>query len=83
MNFKYFANATGDRYLILIKNNTTQYEVITYTPTGAYISAAASIILDLSAGDYIEWQAYQSSGGTLELLLRGFEQPWSIQYLGA
>jgi hypothetical protein len=83
MNFKYFANATGNRYLILIKNNTTQYEVITYTPSSNFTSAAASIILDLAAGDYIEWQAYQNSGSTLELLLRTIEQPWSIQYLGA
>lgn len=83
MNLKYYANATGNRYLILLKNNTTSYEVITYTPSGNYTSAAASIILDLTAGDYLEWQAFQSSGGTLELLLRTIEQPWSIQYLGA
>jgi hypothetical protein len=85
VNCKFFKAAGGQRYVNILKNNTTSYQIITYLPSvDYYVSAAASFILDLSAGDYLEYVAYQNSGNAIELLARTpFEEPFSIQYLGA
>ena len=60
-------NATGRRFCELKKNGT---KLFTSNGFAANSSAAPanmiSIILNLSAGDYVEYQVWQSSGGNLD-----------------
>jgi len=60
-------NATGRRFCELKKNGT---KILTSNGFGPNSTAAPSnmisVVLNLSAGDYVEYQVWQSSGGNLD-----------------
>jgi hypothetical protein len=60
-------NATGRRFCELKKNGT---KILTSNGFGPNSTAAPSnmisVVLNLSAGDYMEYQVWQSSGGNLD-----------------
>lgn len=61
-------NATGLRGLRFLKNGTTVVGVILVAAnTGAGTNLSHAAVADLAAGDYVEIQTYQSSGGNLTL----------------
>ena len=76
------ASYTGRFYSDLMKNNAAINSTYTETTTSAssYETWTINAILDLSAGDYIEWRVFQSStvSGNLGEFLS-----FSAQYLGA
>lgn len=60
------ANVTGIRQMRLIVNGSTSYDVANMNPvagTGTRINGSRS--LALSAGDYVEVEVWQNSGGNL------------------
>jgi hypothetical protein len=60
-------NATGRRFCELKKNGTKLYTSNGFGPNStAAPSNMISIVLNLSAGDYLEYQVWQSSGGNLD-----------------
>lgn len=70
-NITFAANATGYRQLVFLLNGTTYIaSVINQAPTtgGATGSMLISTIYSLTANDYVEVQAAQSSGGALNVL---------------
>jgi hypothetical protein len=71
-NLKLYVNGSASVDLCEEVNNAFQYQLI-----------SKSVILNLSAGDYLELVAFQTSGGNLDFFGRGLELPFSVQYLGA
>lgn len=70
----YAANATGARYIVIKKNaagaigsGTDLYSKATAAASTSTSVDAATIEVDLTAGDYIEMFGYQSSGGNLNV----------------
>jgi hypothetical protein len=62
----WISNATGLRRLHILGNGTTNYAIVTQNPvTGENHSMMISTLLLMAAGDYVELQGYQSSGGAL------------------
>jgi hypothetical protein len=60
-------NATGRRFCELKKNGTKILTSNGFAPNStAAPSNMISIVLNLSAGDYMEYQVWQSSGGNLD-----------------
>jgi hypothetical protein len=60
-------NATGRRFCELKKNGTKIFTSNGFGPNStAAPSNMISIVLNLSAGDYVEYQVWQSSGGNLD-----------------
>ena len=68
-------NSTGFRALRLIKNGTTilAYSSCDATAADAWGATVANTCVPMVAGDYIEIQAYQTSGGSLNTI-GGFAQ---------
>jgi hypothetical protein len=77
-------NATGFRYVVLLKNGTTKVAMTT-TPSNTAGSGSimqVSACLSLAAADYIEVIAFQSSGGPLNAgHITAREQQNSLQLL--
>lgn len=67
----YASNATGIRgsYILVSKKGITSYVATTLVPAvnGNVTMAATSSLVTLEAGDYVELQAYQSSGSLLAI----------------
>ena len=74
-------NTTGDRQFALAKNGTIvhyfQYAL------GTVLYNGTSIIYSLAANDYIQIQAYQTTGGSLDFDSRQDICQLAVQYLGA
>jgi hypothetical protein len=53
------------------------------TASSTYASNSKSVILSLSAGDYVQLYVYHTVGSNLNFYPRNEEQPFQIEYLGA
>lgn len=81
---KYNENATGARQLRLNKNGTfISHGVVAVNSGSSSTTVNLSIILDLVATDYITVDAFQGSGGALDLLVDDKVSFFSAQFLGA
>jgi hypothetical protein len=89
INFQigFTANATGQRYIKLLKNGTT---TLRYTNWIGLINLdnigmPMTFIANLAVGDYIEIQAYQNSGTTNSVVTRNNDEQMIFQatYMGA
>lgn len=71
------ANATGIRQISVVKNGTTALAEISTTALGG--GNVAKLAIDaaeyLAAGDYVELNAYQDSGGNLNTVQSGSYRP--------
>jgi hypothetical protein len=78
--------ATNDRSMYLKVNNATYYASSQLpASSGTYISNLVSIVLQLSAGDYIELIAFQNSG-TSQTIYTGdvpYGSNFSVAFIGA
>jgi hypothetical protein len=85
---KFANNATGVRLFKIIKNNSGDghdFEIPTSSVSGSFAITQSSI-LNLAVGDYIEIFAYQSSGGSLNVLADTSgpaSSRFAVTYLGA
>ena len=63
----FVSNATGSRKLIVLLNGTTTIGSSSTAPGSGAVTSEATVSIDwmLIDGDYVEFQAYQSSGGSL------------------
>lgn len=62
------ASSSGIRHHRIVKNGSTDivYRVLgVATPSGSEVSYEINYLASLTSGDYIEFQVYQDSGGTL------------------
>ena len=74
------ANANNRRVVNILKNNTDNLlSVETTSGTTYYPSTYGTVVASLTAGDYLEIQAYQDSGGTINCGKSLFQ----VTYLGA
>jgi hypothetical protein len=76
-------NATGIRRVRLVKNGTTNINLVSMNNNGSSTVVTAttfSLILDLVATDYIEVQALQGSGSSLNVTV---DTRLQAEYLGA
>jgi hypothetical protein len=74
------ANANNRRVVNILKNNTDNLlSVETTSGTTYYPSTYGTVVASLSVGDYLEIQAYQDSGGTINCGKSLFQ----VVYLGA
>lgn len=60
-------NATGDRFIRLLKNGSTELVLFEAAAQGGGPRHNISCIVDLAVGDYVELGAWQNSGGTRTL----------------
>lgn len=81
---EFATSATGQRYLKIWKNGSTtdlafdsQHGVLTYQT-----SLECTLVLALTAGDYVEAVVYQDSGGALNIV-GAIYHPFQMVYLGA
>jgi len=81
----YNNNAKGFRSTSFRKNGSTYLNDWTTAPTasGSYAYTITTITLDLVATDYIDVDAYQNSGGALDLRAENYRSYFSMIYLGA
>jgi hypothetical protein len=78
-----FDNSTvGVRNMILNKNGSAVLVNYGSTPSGRNTQTLYTIET-LSVGDYLEIQAYQSSGGALTAFFNGTNNYFAVNYLGA
>jgi hypothetical protein len=78
-------NANGYRQLRVINQDLTPvFQVGEISGVASrYLSQSASFIIGLSAGNWLELQVFQTTGGNLDYYARGGELPFTITYLGA
>jgi hypothetical protein len=78
------ANASGIREMLFSVNGSTAVLAFAQapSPTGSFRSSA-SCIKDLTAGDYVEVQAAQASGGNLNVNAGVTQTRFGVIYLGA
>lgn len=80
----YDSNATGIRQAYIRKNGSTTLSYVVYNPVTSNVTTAVVVALeDLAVGDYIELNAYQSSGGSLNTETPGQATNFGVTYLGA
>jgi len=78
------ANATGVRRWIFYKNGTAAMNVGGISAASAGDTrVSCSWLADLTAGDYVEFYCYQSSGGSLNISGNASDVFFGIQFLGA
>jgi hypothetical protein len=78
------ANSTGYRYLAIYKNNVSFVQLMEVVANGLVSATGArSVIINLSAGDYLTFYYYQNSGGAMTTYYREYEHPVQVQWLGA
>jgi len=72
-NIAFAANATGLRGLRFFKNGTTiiAFEQVNAVTTGDYTSLVCTRHYEFAAGDYVTCDAYQGSGGALNVTNAG------------
>lgn len=78
----YDANSTGFRQIRIVKNGTNFNNLIAVPVTADGTHMSHTDIFELVATDYIELQAYQNSGGNLNILSTNYTT-FSFFYLGA
>jgi len=86
VNLIYAINSTGVRIIGLLKNGnfTDGQELFNINAPGtASARLSASTVMNLTAGDYIEVETYQDSGGSLNLDFTYLDNVFTITYLGA
>jgi hypothetical protein len=68
-NIQWLNSTSGRRIIYITKNNSdaVSAEGFSVASNTQYPSQSAGIALSLVAGDYVELEAYQSSGGNLDL----------------
>lgn len=68
-NANWASNTTGRRYLSIAKNNTTTLAQMNSAPVSGTGECGQAIVsaASLSAGDYVELEVYQNSGGSLDV----------------
>jgi hypothetical protein len=84
-NVKWANNATGPRIVRYRINNTTTI-VTQEKSSAAEFSDQLSSVYELTAGDYVDLEVYQASGGNLTLYGNSYDvrcTNFSISYLGA
>jgi hypothetical protein len=77
VNLTFAANATGIRW-VLLKKNGTDYWAQTLTPnagSGVGASVSMTTVRRFNGTDYVEVEAYQDSGGALNVLTAGTYSP--------
>jgi len=79
----YNSNGTGNRRASIAKNGTRVRQTINNPTATASCFATAEGILSLVAGDYVEVQAYQNSGGALDVDFTLGYCKLQVEYLGA
>jgi hypothetical protein len=80
--FYYASNATGYRELSIKKNGS--FITYFYAPGNSQPNTIqGSLVLNLTVGDYIQLNAYQNSGGNLDLNGAADVTYFQISYLGA
>lgn len=85
-HISFAANVTGRRVGAIIINNTTyialqQFQAITVAGSGTILSL--STVYSLAVNDYLELQAYQDSGGALNVVAVGNYSPeFAMQRIG-
>lgn len=70
MGYLNFAsNSAGGRFIRFFLNNTTQLMGVTSTPLGGGLGTSMDVAMEFefTAGDFITLQAYQTSGGALNV----------------
>jgi hypothetical protein len=78
------ANASGIREMLFSVNGSTAVLAFAQAPTSASsFRSSASCIKNLTAGDYVEVQAAQSSGGNLNVNAGVTQTRFGVVYLGA
>lgn len=77
-------NTTGRRLLQIRKNGTAiaLTEVSSATSTN-YPAFNASIVVNLAVGDYVDFEAYQTSGASLDVLLQAERTSLQIERVGS
>lgn len=77
-------SSAGNRQVNLYKNGSSLIDYLEGFGSGAGLTyIARSAIVDLAVGDYISIYVTQNSGTTVGLYMRSYEQPVTIQWLGA
>lgn len=76
-NIRWAANGTGRRDLYIVVNGTTTVAADSRPPVSGAdpIDQSISTLVNLAAGDYVELQVYQSSGGALNVEVAGAFSP--------
>lgn len=83
-NLTYDNNGTGIRWTRLLINGSEDYRLYGPRPSADGASSYHLFqIKDLTAGDYLEINTQQTSGGNLDLFFSGFFTYYGVQYLGA
>ena len=86
VSLNWASNSTGLRQILFAKNGTTFSWSQNGTATTGATMVNKNIIVDLAVGDYVEIQAYQTSGGALNLQSNAVDTDLSnyyAYYLGA
>lgn len=75
-NIRWATNVTGRRFVQIILNGTTVIGRVEFQsgPTGR-ADMCVSAIYDLSSSDYVELEAFQNSGGALDIIVATMD-PW-------
>ena len=81
-NGMYSGNSTGQRQAVIAKNGTI-IEKFFQSAVNEPTSGNGNTILDLTVGDYLEVQVYQSAGTTLSFDITDTFGFFQVQYLGA
>jgi hypothetical protein len=77
-------SATGIRQMRVLGNGAPCYQTGELTGIASrYLAQNGSFVISLVAGDYLELQAQQTSGGNLGFYVRAGEIPFTLTYLGA
>ena len=78
------STAGGARSMRFIKNGSAIYSTGEISaPSGQYPNVPIQYIAYLTAADYVELQAFQTSGTTLDIIMDGTTGAYQITYLGA
>lgn len=81
---RFNANSTGRRYIELYKNGGGTPEAVMETEPGQYNHNVLAVVVSAVATDYFTLDAYQSSGGNLDVLGgTGNRTLFGCTYLGA
>jgi hypothetical protein len=68
-NIRWAGNATGDRYLSLLYNNTDEIAGVHDTGDATENRQSVSTLWALAVNDYVEVRVHQTSGGNLDVTL--------------
>lgn len=84
-SIEYAANTTGQRFVFIMANGTTDIAAVSQNATAGGYSSFLSISTNyyLSANEYVELVALQNSGGALNVLYTSSRSPeFGMMYVG-